>query len=105
MANYQHLGNDTCYLIENKRPRTLFNYQKSIRALLQTDFGTLNIIMMLTSAHPLPSPPPSLLSHYENNALTMEAQNVIVYNQYSFLITSLSLSILKSVLRCPPYIK
>ena len=103
MANYQHLGNDTCYLIENKRPRTLFNYQKYIRGHLQTDFGTLNIIMMLTSAHPLPSP--SLLSYYENNALTIEAQNVIVYNQYSFLITSLSLSILKSVLRFPPYIK
>ena len=39
---------------------------------LQTDFGTLNVILMLT-----PAPPPPLASHYKNNALAIEAQNVI----------------------------
>ena len=44
-----------------------------LRGHLQTDFGTLNVIMTLTSD------PPSLTSHYENNALAIEALNVIFF--------------------------
>ena len=47
-----------------------------LRGHLQTDFGTLNVIMTLTSDLP-PSPFPT--SHYENNALAIEAQNVIFF--------------------------
>ena len=44
-----------------------------LREHLQTDFGMLNIIMTLTSD------PPSLASHYENNTLTIEVQNIIFF--------------------------
>ena len=47
-----------------------------VRGHLQTDFGMLNVIVTLTSD---PPPPPPLVSHYENNALAIEAQNVIFF--------------------------
>ena len=49
--------------------------EDSFRGHLQTDFGTFKIIVTLTSD----PPPPSLMSHYENNALAIEAQNVILF--------------------------
>jgi len=44
-----------------------------VRGHLQTNFGTLNVIVTLSS-----DPPPSLASHYKSNLLKTKAYNMLV---------------------------
>jgi len=59
-----------CFFIPYKAEET------AIREHLQIDFGTLNVIVTLSSG--LPPSPPSLVSHYKSNLLTTEVYNMLV---------------------------